>query len=91
MYREEILLKNIAGLKARPASIFVKESSKYKSDINLIKDKKRYNAKSIMCVLSMGALSGDTLTIEAEGEDSKEAVNGLIKLLKNIKIGDKNE
>lgn len=84
MYRDEILLKNPTGLNVRPASIFVKESSKYISDINLIKDRQRYNAKSIMGVLSIGALKGDTLTIEAKGADAKEAVTVLIELLKDM-------
>ncbi|MGO1469260.1 MAG: HPr family phosphocarrier protein [Tissierella sp.] len=85
MYRDEILLENTTGLNARPASIFVKESAKYISNINLIKDKQRYNAKSIMGVLSMGALKGDILAIEAEGEDAKEAVTVLIELLKDMR------
>lgn len=84
MHRDEILLENTTGLNARPASIFVKESSKYISDINLIKDRQRYNAKSIMGVLSMGASKGDILVIEAKGTDAKEAVTVLVELLKDM-------
>ncbi|OLS02086.1 HPr family phosphocarrier protein [Tissierella creatinophila] len=85
MYREEVVLENKTGLHARPASMFVKEASTYKSDINLIKEDQKYNAKSIMGLLSMGAAKGDVLTIEAEGEDEKEAVNSLIEFIKNLK------
>lgn len=84
MYSDEIVLQNETGLHARPASIFVQEASKYISNINLIMKKQRYNAKSIMGLLSMGASKGDAFIIEAEGEDEKEAVNALINLLNKI-------
>ncbi|MEW8973690.1 MAG: HPr family phosphocarrier protein [Tissierellaceae bacterium] len=83
MYKEEVVLKNETGLHARPASLFVKEASKYVSDIKIIKDEKEYNAKSIMGILSMGAAKGDLLTIQAEGEDEELAVKTLIDLISN--------
>jgi len=82
MYKEEITLTNETGLHARPASLFVKESAKYESEIKLIKEGQEYNGKSIMGILSMGASKGDKLTIQAEGKDEEEAVKGLIELLK---------
>lgn len=85
MYKEEVKLENKTGLHARPASIFVKEAAKFKSEITLIKEGQRYNAKSIMGILSMGASKGDFLTIEAEGEDEKEAVDSLVELMKSMK------
>lgn len=83
MYKEDVTITNETGLHARPASLFVKEASKYTSQINLIKDGKEYNAKSIMGLLSMGAGKGDVLTIQAEGEDEEEAVKDLVDLLVN--------
>lgn len=85
MYKREVILESKTGLHARPASIFVREASKYKSDINIIKENQKYNAKSIMGILSMGASKGDVLTIEAEGEDEKEAVDSLVENIKGIK------
>ena len=83
----EVKLKNEAGLHARPASLFVREASKFKSEVKAIKDKKEYNAKSIMSVLSMGAGKGSKFIIEAEGEDEKDAVNKLEALI-NSKFGE---
>ncbi len=85
MYKEKVKLENKTGLHARPASIFVKEATNYKSEITLIKEEQRYNAKSIMGVLSMGASKDDILIIEAEGDDEKEAVNSLVELIKSMK------
>ncbi|KPU26583.1 phosphocarrier protein HPr [Caloranaerobacter sp. TR13] len=83
MQKIEVALKNETGLHARPASIFVKEASKYMSDIKIIKDAKEYNAKSIIGILSIGAGKGDKLTIISEGEDEKEAVEALKALIES--------
>jgi len=83
MNSKDVVLKNETGLHARPASLFVKEASKYSSDVKVVKDGKEYNAKSIMGILSMGAAMGDSIKIEATGEDSEEAVNSLVELVNN--------
>ncbi len=77
MQKVQVELKNETGLHARPASIFVKEATKYTSDIKIMKDDKKYSAKSIMGILSLGAGKGDKLTIIADGEDEKQAVEAL--------------
>ncbi|MBE6082877.1 MULTISPECIES: HPr family phosphocarrier protein [Tissierellales] len=82
MYIEKATLLNETGLHARPASLFVKEASKFESDVKVMLDGKEFNAKSIMGVLSMGATKGDTLEIKAEGKDEKEAVKSLVDLIK---------
>ncbi|MDO5689860.1 MAG: HPr family phosphocarrier protein [Tissierellia bacterium] len=82
MVEEKVTLVNEIGLHARPASKFIRESIKYKSRIDLIKNEKVYNAKSIMGVLSMGAGKNDEIIIRAEGEDEVEAVKNLVHLLK---------
>jgi phosphotransferase system HPr (HPr) family protein len=81
MYKVEVILTNETGLHARPASLLVKEASKYVSEIKLIKADREYNAKSIMGILSMGANKGTKLTIAAEGRDEKVAVMGLKALV----------
>lgn len=83
MVKEEIILQIESGLHARPAALFVKEASKFKSDIKLIREKKEYNGKSIMGILSMGLGKGEKITIQAEGEDEEAAVCELVDLLVN--------
>ncbi len=85
MFRQEVILQNETGLHARPASLFVKEASKFKSDIKLFKNEKQYNAKSIMGLLSMGAAKGDKIIIQAEGEDEETAVRELLDFINNLK------
>lgn len=81
MYSKETIVSNETGLHARPAQLFVKEAGKYSSDIWIIKDENKYNAKSIMSVLTMAASKGTKLTIEANGEDEEAAVKTLVEIL----------
>ncbi|MBU3093880.1 HPr family phosphocarrier protein [Clostridium sp. CM028] len=77
MYEVEIVLMNEQGLHARPASIVAKKASKFTSHITLIKDEEKYNAKSIINILSMAATKGDKLKIVANGDDEVKAVEEL--------------
>lgn len=79
----EVTLLNKTGLHARPAALFVQEASKYKSDIKVEKDGKQVNAKSIMGILSLGVSQGTKIKITANGEDEKEALEGLAKLVES--------
>jgi len=83
MKKLSVILANESGLHARPASMFVKEASKYKSMIRIEKDGQAYNGKSIMGILSMGTSKGDSLTITTEGADEKEALEALKKLFES--------
>ena len=60
--------------------MIVQTASKYKSHVSLIVDNKRANAKSIMGLISLSALTNESLTIMADGEDEQEAVEALKKL-----------
>lgn len=77
----DVTLNNEAGLHARPASMFIREVLKYSSDVKVIKDEQEYNGRSIMGILSMGAIKGSKLTIICEGIDENEAIIGLKKLI----------
>ncbi len=81
MKRIDVTLNNEAGLHARPASMFIREVLKYSSDVKVIKDEQEYSGRSIMGILSMGAIKGSKLTIICEGIDENEAIIGLKKLI----------
>jgi len=83
MYKISVQLKNETGLHARPASMLVKEASKYGAETVIIKEGTEYNAKSIIGVLSMGAKKGDIITIRAQGDDEKVVVEALKGLVEN--------
>ena len=55
-------------------ALLVQTASRFKSRISLVLDEKTANAKSIMGIISLNMLEGQTVKIVAEGEDAKEAV-----------------
>ncbi len=83
MKRLEIELLNETGLHARPASLFVKTASDFVSHVTLSKGERKCDAKSIMGVLSLGAVKGDQLVVEAEGSDEDAAIEAIQKLIEN--------
>lgn len=70
-----------AGLNARPAALFVQVSSRFNSRIWVKINSKKINAKSIMGIMSLGVVSDDEITIIAEGNDEKEAIDSLKRLV----------
>ncbi len=83
MVEREVVIKNRAGIHARPAALIVQTSSKFASKIHFIKDGEVINAKSIMGIITLGAAYNSKLTIRAEGEDEQDAVNSISILFEN--------
>ncbi|MFA6610416.1 MAG: HPr family phosphocarrier protein [Candidatus Omnitrophota bacterium] len=75
------MIKNLQGLHARPAALFVQIANKFDSDIIVSKGKKKVNGKSIMGIMMLEAGKGSKIVISANGEDAQQAVNELEKLL----------
>ncbi|MEB3025520.1 MULTISPECIES: HPr family phosphocarrier protein [unclassified Parvimonas] len=78
MLKEKVVVNSEIGLNARVASMFLRNSVKFSSNIILIKDNNRYNGKSILSILSMQAANGEEIEIEISGEDEREAMDSLI-------------
>ena len=76
-----VTIKNASGLHARPAGMFVKKASEFKSTVEIKAKNKVVNAKSIMGIMSLGLGQGDTITIVANGDDEEKAVNSLVELI----------
>ena len=77
----EMVVQNQLGLHARPASMFVKMATRFKSEILVVKEGEEVNGKSIMGLTMLAAGPGTTLTVTAEGSDAAEAVNELEQLV----------
>jgi len=75
----EYKIKDGAGIHARPAGLLVKKASCYNSDITLKKDEKKADAKKIFALMGMVIKCGDTITVEINGEDEKNAFDDLKK------------
>ena len=81
MKSREVVITNASGLHARPATFFIQKANEFKSSIWVEKDEQRFNAKSLLGVLSLGITKGMTVTLIADGSDEKEAIDGLAELI----------
>ncbi|WP_317367782.1 HPr family phosphocarrier protein [uncultured Tyzzerella sp.] len=76
-------LKITASIEAREVALIVQTASKFTSNIKIMLDDKKVNAKSIMGLIALGGLDGKDVTILAEGHDEEEAVKELSDFLTN--------
>ncbi len=70
----KVVIKDPVGLHARPASVMVKEATRFESEISISAGEKSGNLKSIMSVMALGVKTGEEITISAEGSDAEEAL-----------------
>lgn len=71
------------GLHARPAQLLARLALQFESDIDLVLDSQRVDAKSILHVLTLGAVQGTTLSVEATGPDAHTAVDAVANLIES--------
>jgi phosphotransferase system HPr (HPr) family protein len=69
------------GLHARPASMFVRTAKQFKSTTRVYYKGRDANAKSILSILTLGAVQGAEVTIASEGEDCEAALYALKELI----------
>src|SRR6266540_1580939 len=74
MKQIELVILNETGLHARPAKVLVNLAKQFKSNISLQHKGKRANAKSMVSVLTLGAVRGSDITVQAEGVDEETAI-----------------
>ena len=80
---KEITIINRLGLHARPAAMFVRIASRYRSEVWVAKEGERINGKSIMGLMMLAAGQGSTLTIQCEGPDADKVMEELEELIQN--------
>ena len=83
MIEKMTVIKNRAGIHARPAALIVQTAGKFKSKIFLQKGDDRINAKSIMGIITLGAGFDTEIRIITDGEDEAEAADAIDRLFQN--------
>jgi phosphocarrier protein len=76
-------LESDDGLHARPAGLFVKTLSAFKSTVEVELKGQKKNGKSIMSLMALGAVPGDELTISVTGDDADKALQAIEQLFAN--------
>ena len=77
-------IRNKHGLHARPSANLVNEVKKFTSKItiqNLTRESEVVSAKSLMKIVALGVTQGHRLRFVAEGEDAKQAIESLGKVI----------
>jgi phosphocarrier protein len=81
MYKKEVLVRCDSGLHNKQVTYFVQKANEFRSSIWLESENRRMNAKSLLGIMSLGVITGATVTLSAEGVDAQEAVEALELLL----------
>lgn len=81
MQKRDIEIVNKLGLHARASAKLTQLATRFKCEVNLERNGRRVNAKSIMGVMMLAAGKGVTIQIETDGEDEAAAMDGLVALI----------
>ncbi len=83
MEQIKYVIKDNAGIHARPAGLLVKLAKEFESSITIEKDGKTADARKILAVMSLGAKKDDEITVKIDGNDAESAANKIKEFLEN--------
>lgn len=81
MYSKEVVVRCESCLHNKQATYFVQKANEFESSIWLESGNRKMNAKSLLGIMSLGIISGSTVTLSAVGADEEAAVTALDALL----------
>jgi phosphocarrier protein HPr len=82
MSERTVKVASRTGLHARPAALFVKAAADQGVPVRIrVGDGRAVPAASMLAVLSLGAVHGTEVTLEADGPGSEDALDALAALL----------
>ena len=87
MLTQEIEIVNKLGLHARAAAKLVNLATGFEAEVEIEKDGRRVNGKSIMSVMMLAASQGSRLTLHVDGSDEHEAMTQVVELI-NARFGE---
>ena len=83
MIQENVLIVNRLGLHARAAAKLVSTASSFNSRVQVAKDDRLVDGKSIMAVMMLAASCGTRIDLVIEGDDEEAARDALVELINN--------
>lgn len=83
MLSRPVTVVNRLGMHARAAAKFVHLATRYQSQIQVGREGRQMDGKSIMGILLLAAACGTTITISASGPDEAEALASLAALVES--------
>lgn len=86
MMKEIVTINLDKSLEARATAMLVQVANRYDSNLFIEVAEKMVNLKSIMGVMSLGLDNGETVTLLANGNDEKAAVEGVCGFLTGASV-----
>ena len=74
-------ITNKRGLHARASAKIVEAAARFQSEVTIIKDGTRVNARSIMGLMMLAASLGSDIGVEADGPDQDAAMTAMLALI----------
>ncbi len=81
MFSREVVVRCESGLHNKQATFFVQKANEFECNIWLESDNRKMNAKSLLGIMSLGIVTGATVTLTASGPDAELALEALETLL----------
>ncbi len=81
MVRREVEITNAMGLHARAAARFVQVATRFRSRVQIARDGRLADGKSILGLLTLLGSQGSRLVISVDGSDEQEALRALVELV----------
>ncbi len=81
MKKQVVTIEIASGLEARPVAMLVQVASQYDSEIYIMRDNKKVNAKSIMGMMTLGLDMGDSIEVSTNGTDEEKAMKAIVEYL----------
>lgn len=81
MIIKEVVVRCESGLHNRQATYFVQKANEYSCSIWLESENRKMNAKSLLGIMSLGIITGASVTLSADGSDAEDAIKALEALL----------
>ena len=81
MQQREVEIVNKLGLHARASAKLTQLAAKFESDVQVMRNDRKVNAKSIMGVMMLAAGKGSKITVEISGPDEEQAMDAISKLV----------
>jgi phosphocarrier protein HPr len=81
MVSRTVTVVNRLGMHARAAAKFVHLAAKYQARVQVAREARVMDGKSIMGILLLAAARGTAITISADGADERDAIEALAALV----------
>ena len=81
MLQREVEILNKLGLHARASAKLTQLAARYQSEVQMSRNGRKVNAKSIMGVMMLAAGKGSKVMIETDGPDEGDAMEAIVSLI----------